>query len=428
MDIRVKPASALKGELTVGADKSISHRAVIFSALSKGKGIIKNFLKAEDTLSTCRCMQQLGADVELNEKEVVVIGRGLSGLREPASVLDCGNSGTTMRLLTGLLSAQPFFSVLIGDASLSRRPMKRVIEPLLSIGAQINGRNKGSNPPLAITGSRLKGINYRLPVASAQVKTALLLAGLAAEGDTVLLEPEKSRDHSERMLKAMGADIEVDGLKIELQPGKELYPQEFLVPGDISSAAFFMVAAALIPGSELMIRDVGVNPSRSGVIDVLQKMGTKIKLENRRVIGGEPVADIIVSSSELKAIDINKEIIPCLIDELPVLAVAMAAARGESRVSGAGELRVKETDRIAAICSELGKMGAGIQELEDGFIVKGKPEALQGCRVDSHEDHRIAMSLAVAALGAGGETVIENAETVNISFPSFWNKLSQLTK
>lgn len=429
MDSRViRKAEQIKGEIVVAADKSISHRAVIFSSLAGGESVIRNFLQAEDTISTCRCMRALGADIKDTGSELIINGCGLQGIKEPGGVLDCGNSGTTMRLLTGLLAAQPIFSVLSGDSSLNRRPMRRVIDPLEQMGANIQGRQGGKNPPLAINGGGLKGINYKLPVASAQVKSAIMLAALNADGVTEIIEPEKSRDHSENMLAAMGATVQVDRRSVRISSGKELQPQDFLIPGDISSAAFFMIAAAIIPGSELRISDVGVNPTRAGIIEVMQQMGARIKLENQRVIGGEVMADLIISASPLKAVKIEGEIIPRLIDELPVLAVAMAAAEGESVVRGAGELRVKETDRIAAICSELGKMGVMINEVEDGFVVKGNGAPLKGAQVNSHGDHRIAMSLAVAALIANGDTTINNAGAVNISFPAFWQLLNKICR
>lgn len=429
MDSRIiSRAKPFKGEITVAADKSISHRAVIFSALAQGESRIKNLLEAEDIQSTCRCMKNLGVDIQERNSTLVIKGSGLQGLKEPDRVLDCGNSGTTMRLLAGVTAAQPFFSVLTGDHSLNRRPMRRVIEPLQLMGAELQGRQGGNYPPLAIKGGKLKGINYLSPVASAQIKTAILLAGLNANGVTEILEPEKSRDHSENMLAAMGASIQVDGLRIQLQPGNKLSPQEFQVPGDISAAAFFLVAAAIVPGSELKICDIGVNPTRTGIIEVLQQMGADIKLENQRTIGGEIIADIIVTASQLKGIKIEGEIIPRLIDEVPVLAVAMAVAEGESEVREAGELRIKETDRIAAICCELGKMGVAITELKDGFRITGKEQQLQGVRVESHGDHRIAMSLAVAGLIAEGETTIGNAGAVNISFPSFWDTLEKISR
>lgn len=416
----------LKGDVSVDADKSISHRAVIFSALAPGKSIIKNFLQANDTLSSCSCLRQLGIKIAARDSEMQVYGRGLSGFSEPHTVLDCGNSGTTMRLMAGLLSAQPFLSILNGDESLNQRPMKRIIEPLGIMGANIQARQNGNYPPLVIRGNRLSGLSYQLPVASAQVKSALMLAALNADSETLLSEPQKTRDHSERMLTAMGADIAINGQEIKIKPGKELQAMEFLVPGDISSAAFFMVAASIIPGSELLIRNVGVNPSRAGIIEILNKMGARIKLENERTISGEAVADIIVKHSPLRAVNIDGAVIPRLIDEIPILAVAMALAEGKSTVRGAAELRVKETDRIAAISTELAKMGADIREQPDGFVINGKPDSLQGARVVSKGDHRIAMSLAVAALASKGESVIGDSEVVNISFPRFWDLLNTI--
>ncbi|KUG02354.1 5-enolpyruvylshikimate-3-phosphate synthase [hydrocarbon metagenome] len=423
-----KASGPLRGEITAEADKSISHRAVIFSALARGESVIRNFLLAADTLSSFSCMQQLGVDITREGSLLRVKGPGIDGLQEPVDVLNCGNSGTTMRLLTGLLSARPFFSVLSGDASLNNRPMKRIKNPLSSMGAQITARSQGNFPPLAVNGRNLNGIDYSLPVASAQVKSALLLAALTADGETTITEPHKSRDHTERMLGAMGAQIKQEGLEIKLCPGKDLTPQDFIVPGDISSAAFFMVAAAAVPGSELIIKGVGINPTRSGIIDVLIQMGGNIKIENQQVISGEPVADLIVSGSELKAVEISGDIIPRLIDELPVIAVAMAAASGTSIVHDAQELRVKETDRIKAITSELLKMGVNAEAIEDGFIIEGRSSTIKGAQVNSHGDHRIAMSLAVAALLAEGETSISNPQAVDISFPGFWQELDRLSR
>lgn len=428
MDAIVRQSLPLKGEIFIAPDKSISHRALIFSALGRGEGAVRNFLRAEDTLSTWACLRALGIKIQDREGTLVVSGPGMHGLREPESILDCGNSGTTMRLLTGLTAGQPFQSVLSGDQSLNRRPMRRVIEPLAMMGADISARNHGNFPPLVVRSTRgLSGITYNLPVASAQVKSALMLAGLFADSETRLTEPQKSRDHTERMLAAMGADIEVQGREIVLHPVENLTAQEFLVPGDISSAAFFLVAATIVPGSQMLIRDVGINPTRSGLLEVLRTMGARIKAENERVVGGEPIADLWVESAELKAIRVEGDIIPRLIDEIPVLAVAMAMARGESVVADAGELRVKESDRIAAVCNELAKLGVLIEEKEDGFVIQGQRGDLQGALVDSRGDHRIAMSLAVAALRARGETHIANSRVVDISFPNFWMLLKQLT-
>ena len=422
-----KSRKPLRGELTAEADKSISHRAVIFSALARGESVIRNFLLAADTLSSYTCMEQLGVQISRQDSLLRVMGKGLEGLQEPTEVLNCGNSGTTMRLLTGLLSARPFFSVLSGDRSLNRRPMERIIIPLSSMGAQIFARGQGHFPPLAVNGSRLKGIDYTLPVASAQLKSALLLAALTAEGETIISEPQKSRDHTERMLRAMGARIELVGQRIRLCPEAELSPQEFIVPGDISSAAFFIVAATILPGSELLIRGVGINPSRSGIIDVLVQMGAKIKLENKKVISGEPVADLIVSHSQLKAVEVEGDMVPRLIDELPVLAVAMAVASGTSIVHDAQELKVKESDRIETITGELKRWE--YQPMPPGWFYHRRwSSPLIGSRVNSHGDHRIAMSLAVAALLAEGQSVISNPQAVDISFPAFWQELERLSQ
>ncbi|QGT99860.1 3-phosphoshikimate 1-carboxyvinyltransferase [Candidatus Syntrophocurvum alkaliphilum] len=417
----------LKGEITVGPDKSISHRGVILSSVADGEGIVKNYLHSEDIFSTINCMNMLGVDIKITPEKLIIKGKGLNGLKEPNQVLDCGNSGTTMRLLSGVLASNKFFSVMSGDSSLNNRPMKRVIEPLKTMGVQVYAR-EDNYAPIAIQGSeQINGIEYRLPVASAQVKSSLILAGLKANSPSTIIEPAKTRDHTERMLKAMGADINQEGLQIKLNPVDELKPQEFIVPADISSAAFFIVAALIVKGSELKIREVGINSTRAGLINVLLNMGANIKLENEQIIGGEPVADIIVSYSQLKATDISGDIIPTLIDELPILAVAMATAEGESKVTGASELRVKETDRIKSTCSELQKIGVNIKELEDGFTVKG-PNKLKGATVESYKDHRIAMSLAIAALIAEGEMLINDSEAVSISFPEFWDILNSAIK
>ncbi len=425
MNKTIRKAKRLQGELTVGADKSISHRAVIFTALATGESLIENFLLAEDTLATCQCMRQLGIAIEQNHTTLRVKGQGMKGLTEPKNVLPCGNSGTTMRLLTGLLSGQDFFAVLSGDSSLNQRPMQRIIKPLAQMGANIYARSE-SYAPLAVKGTKLQGITYHSPVASAQIKSALMLAGLTASGSTTIIEPQKSRDHSERMLSAMGANIGQDDLAVTISPGSELTCQRINVPNDISSAAFFMVAASIIPGAEVLISKVGINPTRSGILEVLTAMGANIKIENEHMVSGELVADLVIKGSSLNSIEIEGEILPRLIDELPVLAVAMAVAQGTSVVKDAGELRVKETDRIKAICSELTKMGANITETTDGFVIEGNYDSLKGTIVDSWGDHRIAMALAVAGLAAADETTIINAEAVDISFPDFWAKLDDL--
>lgn len=420
----VSKTQKFQGEITVAADKSISHRAVIFSALAPGESQIQNFLVAEDTLATCRIMQQLGIDIAANHTTLRIKGQGLHGLTEPQDILYCGNSGTTMRLLTGLLAGLNFFTVLSGDNSLNQRPMQRIINPLNQMGANIYARGE-KYAPLAVKGANLQGINYHSPVASAQIKSALLLAGLTANNPTTIIEPQKSRDHSERMLAAMGADLKAQDLSITITPGRELTNQDIMIPNDISSAAFFMVAASIIPGAEVLIKNVGLNPTRAGILEVLTSMGANIKIENEKVISGELVADLVIKGSQLNSIEIQGEIMPRLIDELPIIAVAMAVADGTSLVKDAGELRVKETDRIKAICTELRKMGVDIIETEDGFIINGNYDSLRGNTVDSWGDHRIAMALAVAALVAG-ETTINNARAVDISFPEFWAKLDEL--
>lgn len=427
MNITLTRAESIKGEIFVNADKSISHRALILTSLAQGESRIKNILQAEDIDSTSRCMTRLGIDIKRQDDYLVVKGKGLQGLKEPRAVLDCGNSGTTMRLLGGLLAGQEFFTVLTGDDSLVGRPMKRVIEPLQRMGAEIYGRQDNQFPPLAIRGKSLQGIRYQPAIASAQVKSALLLAGLTAGGNTVISEANPTRDHSERMLAAMGADLSIAEGQIRLVPGRELSPQEFLVPGDISSAAYFLVLASIVPGAELLIRDVGINPTRDGILAALEQMGANLKIENQRIIGGEPVADILVRSADLQGITIEGGIIPRLIDELPILAVAMANAEGVSTVRNAGELRVKETDRIKATVEELTALGVKIKENGDGFSIIGDRDGFKGGIVSSRGDHRIAMSLAIAAQLCEGETTIQEAQAVNISFPDFWFLLSKVT-
>ncbi len=422
----IDPVKALRGDIEVSADKSISHRTAMFAALARGESRINNYLLAEDTLSTCRCMGQLGVEIVQDKNNLIINSPGIEELMEPAAVLGCGNSGTTMRLMAGLLAGRPFYSVLCGDESLNNRPMRRIVEPLTSMGARIWGRENNSKPPLSIQGSKLQGGKFDMSVASAQVKSALLLAGLQANNPVVITEPHRSRDHSERMLQAMGAKLSIEGNQIKLMPGKTLSVCDWSVPGDISSAAYFLVAATIVPNSELRIRQVGINPTRTGILQALIKMGARIKIENSTIIAGEPVADLIIGSAQLTGITVNKEMIPEMIDEIPVLAVAMAMAHGESIVRGADELRVKETDRIQAISTELRKMGVDITELEDGFVVHGNPEGLKSARVFSYGDHRIAMSLAVAALVADETTEILSSEAVNISFPEFWNIMESI--
>ena len=420
-----------QGTIYIPGDKSISHRSVMFAGLGNTPVHIKNFLHAADCLSTVGVMRALGVNVEfLNEKELIVTGRGLHGFSEPLTVLDAGNSGTTLRLMMGLLSPQPFLSVFSGDASLTRRPMGRIRRPLSTMGARIYGRNENNNLPLTIVPSekKLHGIHYDSPVASAQVKSAILLAGLYADAPTTVTEPYISRDHTEQMLTGFGVHLERSGTSVTVFPVEEdnfRAPSEITVPGDISSAAYFLVAGTIIAGSRLRLNNVGINPTRTGILDVLRDMGAHISVQNERESGGECVADLLVEAAPLHGVSFGAEIMPRLIDEIPVLAVAALFAEGDTIITGAGELRVKETDRLHAIATELQKLSPGsIEEREDGLVIHGKSE-IRRAQVKSYDDHRMAMSLAV--LGAAGEGVlIENSESVNISYPTFFSEIDRL--
>ena len=424
MKVVIEGGGPLRGEITVPGDKSISHRALILGALAEGETEISGFLAGEDCLSTVDCLRKLGVEIAVQESTVRVAGVGLYGLREPSAILDCGTSGTTARLLLGVLAGQPFYTVLTGDSSLRQRPMSRVVEPLRRMGAAIWGRSQGKLLPLSVQGGGMRALEYVSPLASAQVKSAVLLAGLYAQGITAVREPEKSRDHSERMLAAFGAAIEVEGNLVRLQGQPRLQGQAVRVPGDISSAAFFLVAASIMPGSDLIVRNVGVNPTRTGVLDVLREMGAALELFNQRLESGEPVADIRVQSADLRGVEIGGEIIPRLIDELPILAVAAMFADGETCVRDAAELRVKETDRIEAVAKEFGKLGAAITPKADGFVVTGG-RPLLAAATDSRGDHRIAMALSIAALAGKVRLTMDSAESVAISFPGFWQALHQ---
>ena len=426
MELVLEKVSKLKGNVFIPGDKSISHRSLILGSIAQGETRIYNFLNSLDCLKTLECMQALGAEIELGKDNSVKIkGKGLYGLKEPKDILDVGNSGTTIRLLAGLLSGQDFYSVLNGDASVRKRPMKRVVEPLRLMGADIWGRKDGQFAPLSIKGSKLNPFQYTLPVASAQVKSALLLAGLYAAGGTIIKEPLLTRDHTEKMLEIIRADIKISPPEIKIKGGKELRGTDIFIPGDISSSAYFIAAASILRDSQIIIKQVGVNPTRTGIIEILKKMGTKIDILNSQIKSNEPQADLMIEYSKLKGVEIKKENVPFLIDELPLIAVVATQAQGKTVVSGARELRVKETDRIKAIVSELKKMGADIEEREDGFAVNG-PTRLQGAVCESYNDHRIAMSLAVAALLAEGKTVIKNSECIDISFPGFEKTLQNL--
>ncbi|MEN9232326.1 MAG: 3-phosphoshikimate 1-carboxyvinyltransferase [Thermostichus sp. DG02_5_bins_236] len=426
----LSPVSGLRGQVRIPGDKSISHRALMLGSLAEGETTIQGLLLGEDPRSTAACFRAMGAEISaLNTEWVRIQGIGLGHLQEPANVLDAGNSGTTMRLMLGILASHAgrFFAVT-GDGSLRSRPMQRVVDPLRQMGGQIWGRDGGNLAPLAVQGGSLKGIHYHSPVASAQVKSCLLLAGLLAEGTTQVTEPALSRDHSERMLRAFGAEIKADPQEktVAVVGGSRLRGQAVTVPGDISSAAFWLVAGSILPESELLLENVGLNPTRIGVLQVLEEMGADIQIENPREIAGEPLGDLRVCSAPLRGCTIAGEQIPTLIDEIPVLAVAAAFADGVTVIRDAAELRVKESDRLAAIAQELGRMGAHVREHPDGLEIQGGIP-LQGAEVNSHEDHRIAMSLMVAALGAQGSTTLVGADCARISYPDFIPTLQRLT-
>lgn len=418
--MKLTASAGLHGSITVPGDKSISHRAVMLGALADGDTHISGFLMGEDCLSTIDCFRKMGVPIDCSAKEVVVHGVGLHGLREPEGQLYTGNSGTTTRLISGILAAQPFPVTLTGDASIEKRPMGRIITPLRKMGADIDGRD-GKFCPLSIRPAALHGITYEMPVASAQLKSAILLAGLYADGPTVVIEPAPSRDHTERMLRALGAAVESDGCKVTIHAPDALRACDIEVPGDISSAAFFLVAGAIVPDSELTIRNVGMNPTRDGVVEVLRAMGADLAVSNVRD-SAEPVADLTIRSSKLHGTEISGGMIPRLIDELPVLAVAAAFAEGETVIRDARELKVKESNRIAAMAAELNRAGADCTETEDGMMLRGgKP--LHGAAFESYNDHRVAMSMAVLALAAAGESEILNPEVVSISYPGFFDAL-----
>ena len=397
----------------------------MLGAIANGVTTVRGFLRGEDNLSTMHAFRAMGVAIDDDGETIRITGRGLHGLEEPGDVLDCGNSGTTIRLITGLLSGQSFFSVVTGDQYLRKRPMKRVVEPLSRMGARISGRSGGTLAPLAISGGSLKGIEYQSPVSSAQIKSSLMLAGLYADGETTVSEPSLSRDHSERMFGLFGASLVRNDNGVTVRGGVELTAQEVTVPGDISSAAFFMVAALITPHSELLIKNVGVNPSRTGVIDILQAMGGDIRLLDQRDVSGEPVADILVRSSRLKGIAIAGSVVPRAIDEFPAVCVAAARAEGVTTIRDARELRVKETDRITAMAVNLGKLGVTVVETEDGMDITGSDRLLGGS-VDSSGDHRIAMSMSVAALVASGAITVTDIDCVATSFPTFFPLLEKV--
>ncbi|QQK76026.1 3-phosphoshikimate 1-carboxyvinyltransferase [Salicibibacter cibarius] len=432
MDKETMTASkALRGEITVPGDKSISHRAVMFGAIAYGRTTVNGFLDGEDCRQTIACFQKMGVAIQYDRKRgtVVIDGRGMEGLNEPSELLDVGNSGTTIRLMLGILAGRPYFSVAAGDKSIAKRPMARITEPLRSMGAHIHGRRNGTYTPIAIPGGEntLMGIDYSLPVASAQVKSAILLAGLQAEGKTTVREEYRSRDHTERMLQAFGARVDVSGNEVSVSGGQSLQARDVEIPGDISSAAFLLAAASVVHDSSLRIKNVGVNPTRTGIIDALMAMGGDVTFENERILSGEPVADIVVREKTLNGATIAGSLIPRLIDELPVLAVVATQAKGRTVIKDAAELKFKETNRIDATTKQLRQLGAQIQATEDGFIIEG-PTPLTGAEVSSYDDHRIGMAFTIAGLIASGETTIHGAQASAVSFPEFYKTLRLLSE
>ena len=426
----ISAPSRLNGSLSVSGDKSISHRLLMLGSIASGKSVIENLSPCDDCRSTMRCLKALGVSINRDRNthgRITIHGKGSDSLGEPSNVLNAGNSGTTARLLSGILAAQPFISIITGDKSLRSRPMKRLIDPLKLMGADIEGRSSGTLAPLVIKGSRLYGINYKIPVASAQIKSAILLASLFADSDTILYETALTRDHTERLLIQMGASITTHKNTIRISPiSKQLKAMHVKVPGDFSSAAFWIVAGLIHPDASIVIKGCGLNPTRTGLIEILVKMGADIRITNRHLAANEPVADIHVRSSHLNGTEIKGAIIPRLIDEIPVLAVAACFAYGKTIVRDASELRAKESDRITTLTAELAKMGASIEELPDGMIIHGG-QKLRGTTVDSHNDHRLAMSLAIAALGSRGTTTLRGSDAVSISYPEFWQHMDMLT-
>lgn len=421
----IHTAKPLKGELSVPGDKSISHRAVMFGSLASGTTEITHFLKGADCLSTIRCFRQMGVEIEEQKDRILVRGRGLHGLSAPSSVLDCGNSGTTTRLISGILAGQSFSSQLTGDASIRKRPMGRIIRPLRQMGASIESLSGNDCAPLRIEGRPLHAISYDSPVASAQVKSCVLLAGLYADGPTSVTEPALSRNHTELMLSSLGAELTRKGTTATINPEPVLTGTSIHVPGDISSAAFFLAAGLMVPGSEILLKNVGINPTRDGILRVIRAMGGSLEILNRTNSGGEEAADLLVRSSSLHGTVLEGELIPTLIDEIPVIAVLAAFAEGTTIIRNAEELKVKESNRLDIMVDGLSRMGADIEGTDDGMIIRGG-KSLHGAVIDSHLDHRIAMSFAVAALAADGETEILDADCVNISYPEFYRDLKML--
>ena len=419
--------NSLNGEIIVPGDKSISHRSVMFGAIAKGVTTVTGFLMGEDCLSTVSCFRQLGVEIEQTDDRLIINGNGLNGLKEPEEVLNVGNSGTTIRLLMGILAGRDFHSTVLGDESIGKRPMTRVTKPLTEMGAIIDGRENGEYTPLSIRGGDIHGIVYHPPVASAQVKSSILLAGLQAKGVTTVVEPEKSRDHTERMIRQFGGQVEEEGLAVSVSGGQELKGTTIHVPGDISSAAFFLVAGAIVPNSTIVLKNVGLNPTRTGIIDVMNEMGADLKIDVKSTDDlMEPVGDLTIRTSNLKGITIGGELIPRLIDEIPVIALLATQAEGETIIKDAHELKVKETNRIDTVVNELTKLGANITATDDGMIIKGRNHLKGGSTVSSHGDHRIGMMLAIAALICDNEVQLQQKEAIAVSYPTFFNDLEDL--
>ncbi|WP_042223596.1 3-phosphoshikimate 1-carboxyvinyltransferase [Oceanobacillus manasiensis] len=426
MEKRLKSVNnPLQGEIEVPGDKSISHRAVMFGSMAHGVTHVRHFLEGEDCMRTVKAFQDMGVSISKREDELIIDGKGITKLTEPEKQLDFGNSGTTARLMLGVLAGMNFNTDIYGDASLTKRPMDRVVNPLKQMGAKIEGQDSGRFLPLSIIGQSLTGIDYTLPVKSAQVKSAVLLAGLQAEGETTVRESNLTRNHTETMLQAFGASIKTEGLKTTVTNHNKLVATDVYVPGDISSAAFFLVATAIVPGSKLTLRRVGLNHTRTGILDIIQKMGVKITILNEKTLGGESFGDIVVEAGNLKSVTIEGDMIPRLIDEIPILALLATQAKGTTVIKDAEELRVKETDRIMAVSSVLNNLGASIEATEDGMLIHGKTE-LQGGEAASFNDHRIAMMSAIASLITVKDVIIDDISSIAISYPSFFEDLERI--
>ncbi len=426
---KLSKVNNLSGTIEIPGDKSISHRAVMFGAIANGKTEITNFLMGADCLSTVSCFRKMGVKIDIQEGQVTVEGNGFAGLKEPSDLLDVGNSGTTTRLMMGILAGSPFHSCIIGDESIAKRPMSRVTNPLRMMGAKIDGREDGQYTPLSIRGGSLQAITYNSPVASAQVKSAILLAGLNTKNEeTKVTEPHKSRDHTERMLRAFGVEVKEDENSAAVVGGQSLQATNIFVPGDISSAAFFLVAGAIVPNSEILLKNVGINPTRTGILDVLEKMGATIEITPINEHTFEPIADILIKTSTLKGTTISGDLIPKLIDEIPVIALLATQAEGETIIKDASELKVKETNRIDTVVGELKKLGAQIEATDDGMIINGKSNLTGKATVSSHGDHRIGMMLAIASLIIEEPIQIENVDAIDVSYPNFFEHLDSLAK